>query len=105
MNIRARVLRVAAAASAARERDHVVDRGVLPDDVDDVPELLAHRLEGDVLRRHDRAGEPAGVLLRKRSPSRTTVKEQTFSPTVATRPDDHRARMAERPAERSPRSP
>jgi hypothetical protein len=95
-----RVLGVAASAASARERDDVVHRRIAADDVDDRGELLAHLLERDVLRRDDRPREPARVLLRE-EPLRHDDEEPDVHRDRRERHDEHRARMAERPAERA----
>ena len=53
------------ARAAAGEADHGVDRRVAADDVDELAQLLAHRLRRDALVGAQAAVELAGVLLRE----------------------------------------
>ena len=55
----------AAGPAAAGEAHHGVDGGVAADDVDDLGQLSAHRLEGDALVGAEEAVELARVLLRE----------------------------------------
>src|SRR5215470_9686019 len=57
--------RTGVALLAAGEAHHVVDGGIGTDDVDEVGELLAHRLEGNALVSLNEADQSSGVLLRE----------------------------------------
>ena len=51
--------------AAAGEADDALDRRILPDDRDELLQLLPHQLERDALVGLDAADHPAGVLLRE----------------------------------------
>src|SRR5262249_39195614 len=85
-----------AAPAAAGEPEDALHVRIARDRLDHLRQLVRHRLERDVLRRLDAAGDPPGVLLREEA-LRHQDEELHAERDGAERDDQHEERMTEHP--------
>ena len=89
----------AAETAAAGEADDGLDRGILPHDLDEVVELLLHRLERNALVAAHEADQAPGVLLREEALGHDDVEIDVEADRDGEQ-EHHQRRVAQRPRER-----